>query len=237
MELTGDSEMKLMLNYIRSYGTELRDALIAKLTCFYNKIILQQSTRLIVLLPLNTEMERAELHKTMFDELMTVRFDPTDAQFWSARNIKKFLYFTHSCSNVDSKNIYVDHGKIFKNIDMPEEGDIVVAHTKDDPNLIRHINKQLSVHCDLPALPDEEIVFYDFSLCFISDEIRADLQKILKKIVTTYPEYVDEICSYAIMSCVTARLKKQHNIKVLTLDEEPVSILSCGLIEDFYTLI
>ena len=226
-----------MMNYVISYGSTLSEVLTAKLTAFYNKIILQESTRLIVLLPLDTELSRAELHKAMFDEIMVTQFDPTNTQFWNCKNLYKFLYFTHSTSNVVYQNVYTDYGKVFQEITFSEDADIFMARTLEDPNLVRYVNKMLHEHCDLPLLEDSEIILYDFSMFYVSDNARSTMQKLIQQTAQMYPEYVDGICSYAIMSCLVAHAKQQNQYQVHTINTTPTDIANSGLVEDFYTLI
>jgi hypothetical protein len=229
--------MKLMMNHVISYGSTLSEVLTSKLTAFYNKVLLEESNRMIVLLPLGTELSRAELHKAMFDEIMVTQFDPTSTQFWNCKNIYKFLYFTHSSTNVSHHNIYIDYGKVFRDITFLDEADMFMARSLEDPDLIRYVNKMLNEHCDLPLLDDSEIAFYDFSLFYISDDARLPIQKLIQQTAKMYPEYVDILCSYAILSCLVAHAKQQNQYRVETMDEIPVDIANCGLVEDFYTLI
>lgn len=228
--------MKLMLNYTLTYGSALTELLTAKLTCFYNKVILKQATRLTILMPEGNELSRAELHKQMFDEISVTKFDPTNTQYWITKNVHRLLHFTHSMLNTEYTHLFIDQGKILKEVEVPDEADIVACNTRSDHDLLSYVNKQLSTYCDLPSLDLEKLVFYDFSVYFISDDLRAPMQKLLKQVAASYPEYVDFSCSYAILSCLVAQLKQQKECNVMTLGQDPIDINSCGLIEDFYTL-
>lgn len=232
----GDT-MNLMLNYTLMYGSPLSELLTAKLTCFYNKVILQYATRLTLLMPEGNSLSRAELHKQMFDEIVVTKFDPTNTQYWNTKNLHRFLHFTHSTLNVQYNHVFIDEGRIFKSLEIPSEANLVACNTRSDDDLIRYVNKQLSSHCDLPLLDSDNLVFYDFSAYFIADDLRATIQKFLKQIVVSYPEYVDDKCSYAIMSCIVAHAIQQKKFEVTNLNIEPLSIVSSGLVEDFYTLI
>jgi len=229
--------MNLMMTYVLPYGSTLSEVLAAKLTAFYNKIILKESTRLIVLLPNDTELKRAELHKSMYDEIMVTQFDPTNTQFWNCKSIYKFLYFTHSTMNTSYENVYIDQGKIFPDMTFLDGADIFTARTLEDPDLIRYVNKMLNEHCDLPLLDDSQVVFYDCSIFYVSDNARLTMQKLLKQAATMYPEFVDTLCAYAIISCLIAHAKQQEDYRVENMDEEAVDIGTCELLEDFYTLI
>ncbi len=229
--------MKLMLNYCLTYGSHLSELLTTKLTCFYNKVILKQATRLNVLMPDGNELSRAELHKQMFDEISVTKFDPTNTQYWQTKNLNHLLHFTHSTLNTMYTNVFIDQGKIIKDLDIPEDADIVACSTRIDDDLLGYANKQLSTYCDFPLLDSEHLVFYDFSAYFISDNLRSPMQKLLKQTALTYPEYIDFNCSYAILSCLIAQLKQQQEVNVVSLNIEPIDINTCGLIEDFYTLI
>lgn len=228
--------MKVMLNYALTYGSNLSDVLVAKLTCFYNRIILQEATRLIILLPESEQLARADLHKNMFDEITVNKFDPTNTQFWSAKKLYQYLFFTSSL-NGEYAHVYIGHGKIAQAFDSPEQEDIVVANAIQNEELIQYVNKQLEAHCDLPLLEFGDLVLYDCSVFFISDNLRADFQNLLKQVATTYPEYVDDECASAILSCIIAHLKKSKQFSVKSLKQNVIDISHSGLIEDFYTLI
>ncbi len=229
--------MKPMLNYTLTYGSNLSELLTAKLTCFYNKVILKHATRLTVLMPKGNELSRAELHKQMFDEISVTKFDPTNTQYWNTKNLHHLLHFTHSTLNVEYAHVFIDQGKIIREVEIPDEADIVACNTLDDDDLLYYANRQLAEHCDLPLLDHEQLIFYDFSVYFIVDDLRFAMQKLIKQVVATYPEYVDMKCSYAILSCLVAHIKRQQECHVMILGDNPIDINSCGLIEDFYTLI
>lgn len=229
--------MKIMMNYVLSYGSSLSDVLIAKLTCFYNKVLLEESTRLIFLLPESTKLARADLHKSMFDEIIVSKFDPTNTRFWNVKKLYHYLFFTLSAMNTDYQHLYIGHGKIAKTIDLPEGKDIIVANSLENEDIIQYTNKQLEAHCDLPLLDSEDLILYDCSVFFISDDLRASFQGLIGQIVKTYPEYIDDLCSYAIISCVMAHLMKTEQFSIHVLEQDITDISDCGLIEDFYTLI
>lgn len=229
--------MKLMLTYAMPYGSSLAEVLTSKLTAFYNKIILQESTKLIMLLPSDTQLSKAELHKAMFNEITVAQFDPTNAQFWKCKNLYKFLYFINSTANLEYNNIYIDYGKVFKTMPPVEDADILVANIGDDANLVRYINKQLHDHCDLPLLDDNQIVLYDFSAFYVSDNARVTISTLLKQVVEAYPEYVDTDSAYAILSCLVAHAQQQNQYKIETLNQNSINIANTGLVEDFYTIV
>lgn len=229
--------MKPMLNYTLTYGSPLSELITAKLTCFYNKVILKHATRLSILMPEGNELSRAELHKQMFDEISVTKFDPTNNQYWITKNLHRLLHFTHSTLNTEYANIFIDQGKIFKELEIPDAADIVACRARDSDDLINYVNKQLATYSDLPSLDAEQLVSYDFSAYFISDNLRGPMQTLLQQVVTTYPEYIDHDCLYAILSCLVAQLKLQQEFQMISLEQNPIDINTCGLVEDFYTLI
>lgn len=188
-------------------------------------------------MPEGNQLNRAELHKQMFDEISVTRFDPTNTQYWNTKNLHRLLHFTHSTLNTEYSNVFVDQGKILKELDIPDGTDMLACNIQKDDDLLNYANKQLSTYCDLPLLDSEQLIFYDFSVYFISDDLRASMQKLLRQVIVTYPEYVDTKCSYAILSCLAAQMKQRQEYKIMILGQDPVDINSCGLIEDFYTLI
>lgn len=188
-------------------------------------------------MPEGNELSRAELHKQMFDEISVTRFDPANPQYWKTKNLQRLMHFTHTTFNTDYANVLIDQGKILKKIEIPDHADIVGCNTRNDDDLINYVNKQLAAYCDLPLLDAEQLVFYDFSAYYISDDLRDPMQKSLKRVAATYPEYIDFECSYAIMSCLIAHLKQQREFHVMVLGEDAININSRELVEDFYTLI
>lgn len=229
--------MNQMLNYAVSYGSPLTEMLVAKLTCFYNKAILGKATRMIILLPMDNRISETDLHKTMFDEIVSIKFDAENVQFWSSKNLYKILHFMHSSSNLEYQNIYIDHGKIFQEIPPITDQSICVCGTLELIDTLRYVNKQLNTYCELPLLYDTQLVFYDFSIFFIPDDIRPDLQKLVRAVAKTYPTYIDIKTSYAIMSCLLAHLTAKINITVSPLNLKYVDINDNTMIRDFYTLI
>lgn len=228
--------MNITLNYALIYGSPISEVLVAKLTSFYNKAILNYATKMIFLMPDHSSMDRADLHKAMFDELVVAKFDPAKRSFWDTKELYKFVCFLNMGSSLENKNCYIDHGKLFKKIELPD-ADLVVARNLDDIDNIRHANSMLSKHCGLPSLSDSELVLYDFSFCYMSDDLQSDLRQSLKKIIQTYPEYIDTLSNYSIISCAFNHLMKAKNYTVETLKETPQDITHSPMINDFYTLI
>ncbi len=229
--------MKLMLNYALIYGSALSEVLAAKLTAFYNKVILQQPTRSIFLLPMDMNISKADLHKAMFDEMSVIKFDPTSASFWNTRILYKILCFTNLASSLEYCNVYIDHGKIFKDVSLSPETDILVARTDENISIVRQMNKELQEHCDMPLLDNSELTSYDFSLCYLSDDVQPVMHKAIKKVVRSYPGYIDTPHCYGILSCLAAHAKRENNVSISCLDQTPIDITHSQLLEDFYTLV
>lgn len=188
-------------------------------------------------MPEGNSLSRAELHKQMFDEISVTKFDPTNTQYWNTKNIHRILHFVHSTLNTEYKNVFIDQGKIVKELYIPDEADFVACNVLKDDDLLNYANKQLAAYCDFSLLDIEQLIFYNFSVFYISDDCRPSMQKMLKQVTATYPEYIDEKCSYAILSCLVAQVKQQQECRVIILEQDPVDINSNSLVEDFYTLI
>ncbi len=224
----------ISLNITTLYGSNVCDMIVSKLTAFYSKVILDCFTRLIIVMPLGSKIFSIDRQKELFDEVVVIKFNPENSIFWQTKNISNFYYFFSSVTNIDITNVYIDHGKIFHEIPIISDStECAAAFMGEDPTIMQHVNKQISSHCQLESIEPELLQYYDFSACYVSDETRSKLLKPLKSIVKKYPEYVDQACSYAIMSWLLAYLQ----IPVRTLDKTPVNISTSELINDFYAII
>lgn len=229
--------METILNMCMFYRSSVEEMMISKLTSFYNKTILASPVRIIILMPIGTKPFLADRHKMIYDEIITARFDPTDKQFWNCRGIIKYFYFSFSSLSLDNRHVYLDTGKIFPQLPESFDGDIGVAGRMEDPELMRYVNEKLSIHCDLPPVSDEDLEMYDFSLYYGSEEANKHMQSILKRVLKSYPEYMDTRCVYAIMSCIAAHLKDTLDLTTESYDLTPVDINNSPMVEDFYTII
>jgi len=229
---------QIILNHVVYYGAELPDVLCAKLTVFYNKVILDCCCRIILLLSQEKKPYAADKHKELFDEVVVTKFDPTRTQFWSTVSLYKFLYFINysDCSN--NENLYIENGKIFTQMpDISQNmSDIVAARKLEDIEVLKYTSQKLYEYCDLEPLPEDELVSYDFSMAYLTDKARTYLRQELKKITEHYHEYIDETMAHAIMSYLACYGKKS-GLAVGDFGLIPVNIRGSKLIEDFYVLI
>jgi len=179
----------------------------------------------------------ADRAKMLYDELFISKFDPTKPQFWKTMNLIIFLYFINASDNVDQDNLYIDLGKIFTEIPSLEDSrsDIICSNIKEDIKLIRDVNKKLNEYCNMELLIDDDLVFYDYSICCLSDPVKSFLRPLIKSVCETYPEYVDADTSYAILSCLSAHAKNK-GFSVSDFDVHPKDINGSRLIDDFYVL-
>ena len=219
------------------YGWSLPKLMTAKLTCFYNKVILDCPCRMIQLLTTDERPYEADRAKMLYDELFIAKFDPTKTQFWQTMHLISFLYFLNASDSVDQDNLYIDMGKIFTEIPSLEDSrsDIICANTKENVKLIRDVNKKLNEHCNIDLLDDDDLVFYDYSICYLSDPAKSFLRPMIKLVCEHYPEYVGIDASYAILSCLSAHAKNQ-GLSVSDFDVIPKDINNSRLIDDFYVL-
>ncbi len=228
------SENNISLNSVIVYNAGVKEMVVSKLSAFYNKVLLENEARLIILLPPDVEIHKADRHKMTFDEVVVIKFNADNSSFWNVRNLAKFYYFTTSVTNIDKPNILLDYGKVFRNVPpISESAEIIAAYKSDDTELMDYVNQQLADNCGCKMLTREELQYYDFSAFYVSDETRAIIQGPLKNILQSYPKYIDSRCSYAIISWLVAHLK----VNVRTLDMEYIDISDSELVEDFYTII
>lgn len=226
--------MALMLNYVMRYGASLQDLLIAKLTAFYNKLILKEKSRLIIMLPIHMKVHEVDRHKVTFDEVTVAKFDPADGQFWDTHKLVNYMYFLSSFS-LQMDNLYIDHGKVFAPpIEVPEDKeDIMVAGFFESANL-KYIKQNLvTIGYDVP----NDFPLYDFSGLLISDKARMPLHMELKKVVNKYPEYVDQEACYVVLSYLVHVVAAEHDLTIGQVGKKAVDISECPMIEDFYVLL
>lgn len=197
---------KETLNFSTVLKSDIRDVLSTKLSMFYYKAIAQHPCRLILYAP---PAARVEPNRCFcYDDLFLIRFDPADPDFWFYSFLLKFVDF--SISVEQTPGILIDTGKIVLDIDQLKDAnaDICVPATISDQRLIRHTNKQLHAHCSMSLLAEEELIYYDFSVVFLSSDAGEFYKKTLKSVVGKYPDYISAETGYAILSCLASQAKK-----------------------------
>ncbi len=226
--------MATKITHIMQYDAPVKELIISKLALFHSKVILNQFTRLIVLMPMESQIHRTDKHKSMFDEIITVRFNSADSHFWNNRCLYRFYYYMNSLTDIDNDCIYVDYGIILPNVpEISSSSQIVAANKADDSSIMEYINEQMHSKCGFEKLKSESLQYYDFSIFHISDETRNEFSRNVKKIIKAYDNYIDQKCAYAILSWLCCYL----SISVRGLDMLPVNITHSDAVDDFYTII
>lgn len=229
--------MSLMANHFIYYRSSVDEMLTSKLVPFFIKSMYNVPVRMIIMMPNNVPSFKSDQHRHLYDEITTIKFDPTDPKFWNTKSISKYYYFTYSSVEMDKKHILIDHGKIVSTLPNKYNADIICANQNHNPPLMKSVSEKLSLHCGLPPLAEEDLVMYDFSLFYASTEAKKHIQPLLKKVIDSYPEYVDEHSCYAILSCIMIYLKEQYSLTVKSSDVSVVNITNSPFIEDFYSII
>ena len=211
--------------------------LTSKLVPFFIKSMFNVPVRMTILMPKDVPSFKSDQHRHLYDEITTIKFDPTDARFWNTKALSKYYYFTYSSIEMDKHQVLIDYGKIISTLPNKYTADIVCSHQGHNPSLMKSVSEKLSLHCGLPPLAEEDLVLYDFSLFYVSTEARKHIQPILKKVIDSYPEYIDEQSCYAILSCVAIYLKDEYNLTIKSANISVVSIINSPFIEDFYSII
>jgi hypothetical protein len=226
--------MDLMLNYVMRYGSSLQEILVSKLTAFYNQLVLKYPSRLIIMMPYSMKIHQVDRHKVTFDEVTVVKFNPADTQFWNTSRLVYFLYYLSSFG-MSTKHLYIDYGKVFPQLDVPDElGDVLVAGDyTPNPETLEKVQNKLDV------LGFENLTFpiYHFGVFHAADSCRALFQSELKQILEHYDEFVNEDTCYILLSYALSNIEQKQEVTVTELGELPADISGCPMVDDFYVLI
>jgi len=227
---------KPILNFITHYNATLRDLVCSKLTIFWHKAILDYPCRVVQLIEEGKEPYSIDRHKFLYDEISVIKFNSSDQRWWLTEPVVRCLYFINSSDINNNDNYYIDIGKIFLTIPDVPKHDIMGALKIEDERLIRFVNKQLNKFCDFPLLNTEDLIFYDFSIMYLSDKGKTYARENLKIVYQSYPSYIDTKCFFAIMSCLCGHAKKE-NLSSGIFNINPININNSKLVEDFYILL
>lgn len=229
--------MNVMLDYVMRYGSSLQDILVSKLTAFYNSLVLPFPSRLLIVMPNYMKVHQADRHKITYDEVAVIKFDPSNTHFWQTGRLAYFLYYLSSLT-VEKQHVYIDYGKVFRYFQPPPEGcSVFVAgelNEKSDQEKIRLAIEKLET---LLGFKPDDFPLYHFGCLFVEDSIKGPLQQIIKDLITHYDSYVDEETCYVLLSYALAKCKEQIKFEVTTLNEIPINIADCPMVEDFYVLV
>ncbi len=211
--------MDLMLNYVMRYGSSLEEILISKLTAFYNHLVLKYPSRLIIMMPKHMKVHQVDRHKTTFEEVSIVKFDPSNSQFWNTSRLVYFLYYLSSFG-MSTKHIYVDYGKVFSELDIPEDhGSVIVANAEFKPSdaALDAVKEKLD---DVEGIP-----LYHFGAFYAADDVRTRIYLELKNLIDTYDTFVDEDTCYILLSYVLSKVSMDGDFEVTNLDLIPANII------------
>lgn len=230
---------KTIANHIVFHKSDFADTLCSKLTCFFTKEVLQHTTKVIIVMPQNKKPLVADRQKEIYDEVVITKFDPSNPRSWMTMEMRKYLYFINYSDGSEDQHVFIDQGSLVTSMPSLEGCPFDFCFAKqDDSGSVPVIHAQNMVHrlCGLSQLPEEDLVPYNCSIMYVSENGRAFLRDLLKHIINTYSEHIHQALSYGIMSYLAACAKKE-GLSVGVLDISPVNIRESKLIEDFYTLV
>lgn len=215
------------------FSADAKDAIATKLVLFYYKTIQQYRSRLRVFTPRSNPPIG---YNKLADDLMIIRFSSDDTRFWNMYHLTKLLEFMKDCET--SSSVFIEHGYCLPDLKAfyKPDADITAVTTKHNLPMLRHINSSISKHCRLPVLADAELISYDFRAVSVSEKAAEFLRKVLKQIITKYPnEYISPEATHAILSYGSA-LARRVGLKVHTNNADIVDVADEELLGRFYAI-